>query len=143
MVRILMLATVVLLSACAATPGRNTAAVDDPQAYLPARAEARWKDVIEGRWREAYAYLTPGTRQVLAFDAYQGGLEASKVEWTGAEAVDVACSSEDSCVVAVKVDFDLKGGLPGVPKVSAANVVQETWLRSGGEWYMLPDKAGR
>jgi hypothetical protein len=144
MARILMLAAVLLLSACAATgdrPGRG-AAPTDPAAYLPSRAEARWRHVIEGRWQEAYGYLTPGTRQVLPLDAYRAGLEASNLVWTGAESLDVTCSSEDSCVVAVRVSFDLRGGLPGVPKVSAANAVRETWLRTGGEWYFLPDKAG-
>lgn len=133
-----LLALLMLVGACAPTK-RNL----PPEDYLATRAVERWEHVIARRWVEAYGYLTPGVRDVTTQDDYRAGLVDSKVNWTSAKAESVKCESADKCVALVTVHFELLGGMPGVPEIKSLQTVDETWLRSGREWYFMPRKPTR
>jgi len=124
-----------LLAACAGMPKRSKQPV-----ALEERAQVRWDHLISGNWDEAYTYLTPGVREATNVDGYKSRLAFSQVAWTAAAVEESNCESEDRCTVNVKVHFDLRGGLPGVPHLSSMHLVRETWLKLDGTWYYLPSR---
>ncbi|MFA5683151.1 MAG: hypothetical protein WCZ65_10615 [Lysobacteraceae bacterium] len=138
--RILLAAlAALLLAACAAGPQSTaTKAGQTPEQRVAQRAEARWQALIDGRWEEAYGYLTAGYRQTHDFDAYKANFAASRVQWQGVEVPSVNCDMAERCRAQVKVRYELKGGLPGVPQFAADQQLEEVWLLSGKDWFYLP-----
>jgi hypothetical protein len=130
-----------LLAACATGGGPRPG--QTPEQYLETRAEARWAHVLGGQWAEAYAFLTPGYREVHDLQGYRDAMQNRRLQWTAAEVQGVDCDSDERCSVQVRVNYSVIGGIPGVREMSSVHNVSETWLRLGGEWYMLPRTDGR
>lgn len=125
----------VLLAGCAsAPPAREVTAEEE----IGARALQRWNALIEGRWEDAYALLTPGYREAQSLEAYKGSFVGTNVQWLSARVEGVACDAPERCVARVEIEFQLKGGLRGVPEIGSRQGVEEIWLRSEDDWYHLP-----
>lgn len=122
-----------LVGACA------TASKQPPGEVVKARAQARWDALLQDRVDEAYAYFTPGYRSGLSLSNYYRRLAAQRFEYTGATVTGSECS-EKSCKVKILVDFALSGVLPGVQRMDSRAPVEETWIFTDGDWYLLPEK---
>ncbi|MCK7594583.1 hypothetical protein [Pseudomarimonas salicorniae] len=137
-----LLATVLLLlTACAG--GVRKAAT--PEELIADRAAKRWEAVLAGDWSKAYTYFTPGYRKVVDAKSYEASALARNVKWTGARVTEVRCDAElpDRCVAFVSVDYQIIGGVRGVPELASTQLLRESWLKEDGNWYHLPRRAGR
>ena len=126
-----------LLAACSTTAPRS----ENPEQLLGKRAEERWGALIAGDWEKAYAYFTPGYRDVNAYEGYRLSMVNRQINWTAARAKGVECESEAKCLVKIDIDYSLIGGMQGVGKVSSTRNATETWLKLENQWYLLPQRA--
>lgn len=138
--RILLLCIVVMLAACAAQTGTRptTGATLAPEEAVARRAQERWDLLIAKEYGKAYDYLTPGTREVTAKDAYIRKLLMVRVKWQDAKVIRVTCDEPDHCAALVSVN-----SLVRMPQLKDETLVpspsNEQWILSGGEWFVLQD----
>jgi len=110
-----------------------------PEHRLEERAMARWDALLGGDLAGAYEYLSPATRSSIGSLQYQRSLLLQRVGWTGAEYVEESCE-ETICKVKISLGFVLRGALPGVRSFEDSQLVEESWILTGGVWYFVPAK---
>jgi len=120
-----------LLSACA-----TTAQTGDT---IEKRATARWDVLLSGDLAGAYEFLSPGYRSSVSSLDYQRSLLTKQVKWTGARYIESECT-ENTCKVKISLDYALYGALPGVRSYTGTQAVNESWVLTGGNWYLVPGK---
>ena len=126
-VLILLLA---LLAGCAALPGGGEDVVVE-------RAKARWDAVIAGDYETAYPYYTPGFRSATSLVDYGIALRTRRVRWTSAEYKDHECE-ENRCTVRFMIGYRVNAPVPGMSTYNGEQAVEDTWIRTGGQWWYLP-----
>lgn len=140
-----LLFAIVLTSACSSQSTRPDQAGGDASAKtvnkeVERRALERWAFLIERKAEKAYDYLSPGYRQTKSRDEYAKEMNNRPVRWSKVLPYRQVCDKPDVCVLDLQVDFETT--IPGVRQaVDSAGFVNETWIRTGGKWYLLP-KAG-
>jgi hypothetical protein len=147
---VVVLLAAALLGACATQtqPGDRATAVETgpaagsiaSEAAVMARSQERWKALIERRFIDAYAYLSPGYRELTRVDDYVGALSSRPVKWESADVSGATCDG-DVCMVKVLMTYSLVVPQPGVGRVSSISGIEEQWLRLDGEWFHLPDES--
>ena len=123
--------SVLLLSACASPETKENT--------IEGRVEARWDTLLKGDLAAAYEFLSPGYRSSVSSLQYQRSILIQKIRWTGAEYSSHVCE-ETTCNVRVTMDFSVYGALPGVKSFEGTQVVEETWVQVGGQWYFVPSQ---
>jgi hypothetical protein len=129
------LVALTMAAGCATTGGGLTkdAPPEVKAAAVKERSSARWEALIKGDKDAAYAYLSPGTRQMVTLEQYRARPQAINYKAVQVEKVD--CDAE-TCMVGLKVTYDY---LPGKGTTRAAGVttyLQETWvLENGQAWF--------
>ncbi|MBT8058173.1 MAG: hypothetical protein KJO33_01180 [Gammaproteobacteria bacterium] len=123
-----------LLAACAAAPSKPTDA--DP---FPERAEARWEALLAGDLETAYSYLSPGYRSTVSIVDWGISQRTRKVNWTSADYVSHDCD-EMRCTVIFSAGFTVQAPVPGMDQFDSKQRVEETWIKTEGEWWYLPKK---
>ena len=124
-----------LAAGCATTGGDLTK--DTPPevkaAVVKERSNARWAALIKGDKDAAYAYLSPGTRELITVEQYRGKVQTGGFRSVQIDKVD--CDSE-TCMVGLMLTYDY---LPSKGVTQAKGVttyVQETWvLEKGQAWF--------
>lgn len=147
-----LLAAIALLAGCqsggsrpegaptsAKAPGSAAAAASSEGALLT-RANERWQLLIAGKFADAYAYLSPGFRDVVDQEEYVQTMARRQVFWTKAVAGDQDCS-DGLCRVRVDVLYTVNMPVMGVGEVSSSTTVIENWLLGeDGLWYFVPER---
>jgi hypothetical protein len=124
-----------LLSGCATDATRADAPKSDK--VVERRAVERWDFLIARQAEKAYDYLSPGFRATKQRDEYAREMNNRPVRWSKVLPYRQVCDKPDVCVLDLQIDFEAK--MPGVNQdVSSTGFVKETWIRSGGKWYLLP-----
>ena len=134
-VRSLVLAGVIAIAGCATTggaPSKN----EDPS-VIATRAVERWNLLIASKAEKAYDFLTPGYRATKPRDDYAREMNGRAMRWTNVAYISQECEA-DTCKVKLSVGYKINLGGP-TGNVAASGPVTETWIRSGGKWYALPD----
>lgn len=139
--RILPIALIALLAACAG----GTRKASTPEEIIAQRAAKRWEAALAADWKTAYRYLTPGYRKVVSLADYEANAKARNVKWRSARVDEVQCDPDirERCVAFVSIDFEVIGGVRGVPELASSMQLRENWLLEDGNWYHLPRRAGR
>jgi|GEM_PF-1746606 len=148
--RTLVIAAVIVLSACSTTkPG--TPANGEQVTQLPPtqaqgekigqRAVKRWENIISKKLDDAYAMLSPGYRQTHDKTQYVQIIASRPVHWTNATYVGHECLSAVVCTIRVSVGFTVL--MPGAGRVKSENIVEEKWLRVENEWYFFPESPAK
>ena len=120
-----------LLTACASTPTiENT---------IEQRATARWTALFDDDLAGAYEYLSPGYRSSVSSIQYQRSLLLMKVQWTDARYIESDCT-ETICKVKISLDYTVYGSVPGVNSFEGTQEIEESWVRTDGNWYLVPKK---
>jgi len=119
-----------LLVGCA-TPLKVTNPVEE-------RAKERWDAVLTGDFQTAYSYYSPGYRSAKSPVDYEILMRTRRVAWISADVQSVECES-NACTVDVKVGYRVGVPLPGVSKWENFSYMKERWVKTGGEWWFLPD----
>jgi hypothetical protein len=128
---VVVAASMLLLAACA-TSGPRT---ED----LATRVQGRWDKLLAGDFAGAYQYLSPGYRSSVTSHQYERRLLLQKVRWESARYIDSECL-EESCKVSISLDLVLLQAVPGVQRYEITQTAEEDWIRSGGQWWYVPEK---
>jgi hypothetical protein len=110
------------LAGCAALTPRS------PEEAVKERAEARWDALVKGDLKSAYDYYSPGTRQVLSLQSYEGSIRRGF--WKTAHVEKVQCESNERCVVTVSIEYEFQGR-------RTPSGLQEAWIKEGGNWWAV------
>ena len=135
--RLLAPLAVLALAACAAGGGARTSS-SKPEDIVQQRAVERWQFMIDGKFAEAYAYLSPGFRSTRSQDDYVRSMSGRVVKWLAVKPYESHCE-ESRCTVTVTVEFEavIPGSLGA--KSGAPQQIVETWILSDRRWYLVPE----
>lgn len=133
----LALVAVAMFSGCQTSPTRNGGSSDAD--IVKQRAVQRWNYLIEKKAEKAYEYLTPGYRKTKALQQYIAERTNVPLQYKNVAASKAECT-EDVCDVWVSVNYQvmLPGG--GGQPIDTFAPMQEKWVKSGKQWYFLPNK---
>lgn len=126
----LLALALLMLAACASTPK------PDP---VVQRAQERWDALIAGDLEKAYGYYSPGFRSSTSVFDFGVGIRSRPVRWTAASYKDHQCEGE-RCIVRFDIEFRVPRPVPGLDVYNGEDVVEDTWIRSQGQWWYIPDK---
>jgi len=134
--RILALSLILLsaLAACATTAQKSSAR--DP---VVERADARWAALLADDLETAYSFYSPGYRSATSLIDFGVSMRLRKVAWTGATYREHQCS-DDRCTVTFVVDYRVRNPVPGLNEFDGKSEDRETWVKTGGEWWYVPNK---
>lgn len=118
-----------LAAACATTPPAET--------VVRQRAQARWDAVLAGDYDTAYGFYSPGYRSSHSRVDFEVLLRTRRVRWSSAEVRESSCEA-DVCTVTARVGYQVAGAVPGVPLWKSKTDEKESWVRTNGQWWFLP-----
>jgi len=125
------LAITILLAACAGNPEKSNPVLD--------RAQLRWDSLFASDLDTAYSLYSPGYRSKTSRVDYEIELRMRRVKWTSATYKSHECS-ENRCLVTFDVGYSVKSPVPGLSEFSGSSEIQDTWIKTNGEWWYLPPK---
>lgn len=134
-----------LLSACASSTAVkdsggdevNKTGSDDP--VVVERSKARWTALLANDPETAYSYYSPGYRSTTSVVDFMFKQRTRRVRWVSAEYVDHSCTKE-ACEIIYKAGFKVSKALPGMDTYQGTDTVEETWVKTQGEWWFVPPK---
>ena len=135
-IRVASVAVVIAVSGCG-TFGGGLSQDTPPEvkaAAVKERSSARWAALIKGDKDAAYAYLSPGTREVISLEQYKG-----RVQTTGFRSVQidkVDCDVE-TCKVQLMLTYDYVPARGVTTAKGITTYVEETWVLDKGQaWFV-------
>jgi hypothetical protein len=136
--RFLSFAAFVALAGCTAGPTKPGAPAKDESAdVIQQKAVDRWNFLIAHQADKAYDYLSPGYRATKTREVYAKEMNDRPIRWTKATYNSQQCEG-DTCKVSLIVNYSVK--MSGMPRsTDAFSPLVETWIKTGGHWYYLPD----
>ena len=120
-----------LLSACATSVSTEV--------QVEQRATARWETLLSGDLAGAYEYLSPGYRSSVTSIQYQQSILRQQVQWTSAKYLESTCE-ETTCNVKILLGYTVYAALPGVKSFDGTKDIEESWVLSSGNWYLVPPR---
>ena len=124
--------TLVMLTGCAGIQDRSATAEE----VVTERAEIRWASIVSGDLDDAYDMLTPARRTSMTPLSFKRQVLGAPIQWKGAEVIGAECT-ELVCTVSVKASMDINRPVPGVPRLSLKQRIEEKWILEGGEWWYV------
>lgn len=108
---------------------------------LAERVDARWQAVMAQDYETAYALLSPGYRSSVEMLDYRDILRRNRLKWISAEVQELQCqpASDSSCKVKVQVEYEISQPMRGVGEFSSHRSIEESWVKSEGDWWYLPE----
>ncbi len=128
----LLVVTVFLLSTGCATFGGVDTRSDE---YIAKRAEQRWKALVEGEFKKAYEFESPGYRKAKSLKYFKkqfGGW----VEWTGATVKGIKRKSDDVAEVRIQLEYESYQKWSDSMQKSASNF-SEKWIYTDRNWWYV------
>lgn len=101
------------------------------------RAQARWDHMIEREFQEAWAYYSPGFREITGAEAFEKLMRNRPVRWQEATVWGAACDG-DRCQVTVEVSYRVPSAPAGMSSVEPSRELTETWIRTRDQWWYSP-----
>lgn len=127
---LILIATLFLISACAATRPAEQVTGE--------RAMARWNALLADDVSGAYQYLSPGYRSSVSEKNYQRALLLKKVRWNDAKYIESNCE-ETTCKVKISLNYTVFGAVPGLKSFDGTQTIEESWVLVDSNWYLVPD----
>ena len=103
------------------------------------RAQARWDAITGNELEEAYTFYSPGYRSTTSLFDFGVDIRSKRVAWTGAQYLDHQCE-DTRCVVRFSLSFRVVNPVPGMRVFDGKQVVEDTWIKTQGNWWYLPNK---
>lgn len=125
--KVLLALCIIGLSSCGSPP---------PEEQVGQRALERWQALIQGDFKKAYGYLSPGYRAVTSFPIYHSHIGGA-VRWKEATLKEVSCA-DTVCDVIVTIRYQYTAQPVGEYK--GERPLKETWVRVDNKWWFLPEK---
>ena len=126
-------------TAAAATDGAPAAPAAFPE-DVEGRARVRWELLIAKDAGRAYDLLSPGARSQMTREQYAAAFTQRPVEWVSAKPTGKKCDA-DTCTVTVEVRYKAEIPQSSAGEIESTAILQERWIRTGGEWLLVPQKA--
>ena len=121
-----------LLAGCASMLDPTTPTTAATAEEVVSQRAQQYVDLVATRkYTEAYAYLTPSYRGLNTAEAYSGNF-GTGARWIEPKVAKVECSTEDRCVVTVKLKVSVVAR--GFTK-PIDSTLTETWLKEDGQWW--------
>lgn len=131
----IILLPALLVSACAGLKPEDSDAWKDAQRpVLKARAEARWKALMQDDVKAAYQFLSPARRAVVSLQQFRGSI-GQAVEWRVARATDIQYDGPTVASISMEVTYRFVMPRSGGKEIESKRVLIEKWLYSDGEWW--------
>ena len=130
-----LMLSILFLSACAS----QATAPEDSEDAIIERAQNRWDTLLAGDFESAYAYYSPGYRSTTSLIDFAIGIRTRRVRWTSAEYKEHSCT-ENTCTINFEVGFMVNRPVPGMEKYESSSVLEDQWVKTGGQWWYLPKK---
>ena len=127
-----VLAAMITLSSCASRT------ISDDERVVE-RAQQRWDAVIAGDLETAYEFFSPGYRSTHSLIDFGVSERMRRVKRNSAEYVEHSCE-ETRCLVKFLVGFTVYKPVPGMVDYSSKSLLEDTWIKTNGEWWYLPKK---
>ena len=106
---------------------------DVKAAAVKERSNARWQALIKGDKDAAYAYLSPGTRELVTVEQYRGRVQTGGFRSVQIDKVN--CETE-TCMVELMLTYDYLPSRGVTQAKGVTTYVQETWvLEKGQAWF--------
>lgn len=121
------------LAACATT---SPAARDK---LIEKRAQARWDALLANDYAAAYGFLSPGYRSTTSVTDFEIDVRSRRVRYQSAEYKGHSCE-ESTCTVQMMVGYRVVRPVQGLPEWKSSSLIEERWILSAGEWWLLPEK---
>lgn len=121
-----------LMAGCASKPASQDEMVIE-------RAQARWDAITSGDLETAYTYYAPGYRSSVSLIDFGVEQRLRKVVWTVADYGSHNCE-ENRCLVTFEVQFKVANPVPGMSVFQSSHPVEDTWIKTDGQWWYLPKK---
>lgn len=118
-----------LLAGCASTLAPTVPATAEE--IVSQRAQQRVDLVAEKKYDRAYEYLVPSYRALNSTEKYQNQF-GNGAKWIAPKVAKVECTTEDRCVVTVKLKALVLARGFSEPIDST---LTETWLKEDGKWW--------
>jgi len=114
--------------------------VELPQeAELRQRVQARWNAVVNGNFREAYAFETPDYRKAHSEQSYRDEF-GRQVRWHVATLRELRYDRADEVEAVITLDYSF--ALPGGDQMArTTSDVTEHWVYSDGHWWRRHDRS--
>ena len=109
----------------------------NPEDYVVERAKERRELLLAGEIEEAYEYFSPGYRSTYSLVDFAVEERTRKVGYTGAKYLSHECEAS-RCIVSFELDYRVVAPVPGVSYFDGTSKVEDTWIKSKGEWWYLP-----
>ena len=133
LVTVLILLAVMLLSACATT------STSSPEDIVRERAQARWDALLSRDYAGAYALYSPGYRSTATVVDFEISIRMRRIRYTSATYKGQSCD-ENTCTVSFQVGYRVGTPVPGVGVWDGYEVINDQWIKTGGEWWYLPEE---
>lgn len=122
-----------VMAGCASTgggPGSGSSVVD--------RAEKRWAALLAGDYATAYNYYSPGFRSSQSVSDFELAMRLRKVQFSEVAYQSQQCD-ENRCDLKFEVGYRAASPVPGIDVWKGKASLDETWIRTDGQWWYLPD----
>ncbi len=127
--------TGMFLASCATVTPES----ENPDNFIAERAQDRWDALLSGDFRKAYSFYSPGYRSTMSAEDLAFEVRSRRVLWTSAQYKEHSCQ-ENTCTVSFDVGFTVHKPVPGLDKWDSSKIMEEKWVKTGGEWWYVPDK---
>ena len=128
---VFVLLLLMLLSACATTPS--------PDSIVKERAETRWEALLSRDYASAYSFYSPGYRSTASVTDFEIEIRLRRVRLTTAEYLKHNCD-ENTCTVSFRVGYRVGSPVPGITTWDGYDLITDQWVKTGGEWWYLPEE---
>ncbi len=126
------LLTLLMLVACGTTPPKKNDPIVD-------RAQLRWDSIFARDYDTAYSLYSPGYRSTTSRVDFEIGVRMRRVKWISAEYLEHECTN-DRCIVKFDVGYRVTKPVPGLDSFENSSVINDTWVKTAGEWWFVPPK---
>jgi hypothetical protein len=108
-----------------------------PERAVEERVLARWKALIEGDYRAAHKFISPGMRSLTPFEYYRATLEGGALQWKAVDITSVECE-DGRCTVDLKRTDVYVGMIQAMVGQETVSDLSERWIESDGKWWFVP-----
>lgn len=107
---------------------------------LATSATSRWTGIIEEDFERAYAYFSPGHKEIESLESFKLRIMTAKINlnWTAVEFVGQECAEETVCEVTVKLDYSYNFTKRSLGGMDVQTEITENWIKLDDRWYFVP-----
>ena len=123
---------VAIVLAAIAAPGCGTLALgQSDEDVVKRKAQQRWDAVIGTNLKSAYDFMSPASRSVMSYEAFDKSIKRGFHK--AARVTEVRCPSRELCDVSLEIEYEFSGRRMKTP-------LYEKWVKQDSDWWYLYQK---